>query len=74
MDALTVSMNHLGSTGMVPLAARAIAVGVLTNTVFKAALAMVVGKGRFRWLALAGLALLAAASVAGLLIGERFAV
>ncbi len=73
MDALTVSMNHLGtSSDRVSLAARAIAVGVLTNTVFKASLAAVVGRGRFRWLVLAGLAALAAASVVGLWIGTRF--
>ena len=69
MDALTVSMNHLGSSAdMVSLAARAIAIGVLTNTVFKASLAVGAGSGRFRWLALAGLALLAAASVLGLFV------
>ena len=73
MDALTVSMNHLGkSADMVSLAARAIAIGVLTNTVFKASLAMVVGSGRFRWVVLAGLGVLAAASVLGLWIGARF--
>jgi uncharacterized membrane protein (DUF4010 family) len=73
MDALTVSMNHLGaSPALVSLAARAIAVGVLTNTVFKALMAMVVGTGRFRWLTLAGLGVLAAASVLGLWIGARF--
>ena len=72
MDALTVSMNHLGSSAeMVTLAARAIAIGVLTNTVFKASLATVVGSGRFRWLALAGLGMLAAASVLGLWFGAR---
>ena len=73
MDALTVSMNHLGATAeSASLAARAIAIGVLTNTVFKASLAAVVGAGRFRWLVLAGLALLAAASVFGLWLGVRF--
>jgi uncharacterized membrane protein (DUF4010 family) len=73
MDALTVSMNHLGSTPeMVSLAAKAIAVGVLTNTVFKATLAAVVGTGRFRWLAVAGLGILAAAAVLGLWIGARY--
>jgi uncharacterized membrane protein (DUF4010 family) len=73
MDALTVSMNHLGtSADMVSLAARAIAVGVLTNTVFKASMATVVGTGRFRWLTLAGLGVLAAASVLGLWVGARF--
>jgi uncharacterized membrane protein (DUF4010 family) len=70
MDALTVSMNQLGaSADMVPLAARAIAIGVLTNTAFKASLAAVVGKGRFRVLAVAGLAVLAAATVVGLWLG-----
>ena len=75
MDALTVSMNHLGtSADKISLAARAIAVGVLTNTVFKASLAVVVGRGRYRWLVLAGLVALAAASVVGLWIGTRFGV
>ena len=73
MDALTVSMNHLGSSAdKVSLAAKAIAIGVLTNTVFKASLATVVGRGRFRWLVPAGLGVLAAASVLGLWIGARF--
>ncbi len=73
MDALTVSMNHLGrSAGQAPLAARAIAVGVLTNTIFKAAMATVIGRGRYRWLVLAGLTVLAAASVVGLWVGGRF--
>ena len=66
MDALTVSMNHLGSSpATVALAAKAIGVGVLTNTFFKAGVAAVVGTGRFRWLALAGLGILAAASGLG---------
>ena len=73
MDALTVSMNELGtSAAMILLAAKAIAVGVLTNSAFKAAVAVVVGGGRFRWLALGGLAVLGAASVLGLWIGARF--
>ena len=75
MDALTVSMNQLGSTAdMVSLAAQAIAIGVLTNTLFKATLATVVGRGRFRWFVLAGLGVLAAGSVLGLWIGARFLV
>ncbi len=73
MDALTVSMNHLASSAdKVSLAAKAIAIGVLTNTVFKASLATVVGRGRFRWLVPAGLGVLGAASVLGLWIGARF--
>ena len=70
MDALTVSMNHLGSSPeTVSLAAKAISIGVLTNTFFKAAVAGIVGAGRFRRLALAGLGVLAAASGLGLWIG-----
>ena len=73
MDALTVSMNHLASSPeSVLLAAKAIAVGVLTNTVFKAAVATVVGTGRFRWLAVSGLGILAAAAVLGLWIGATY--
>lgn len=73
MDALTVSMNRLGeSPDAVLLAAKAIAVGVLANTLFKAALAAVVGAGRFRWLAVSGLAALAAAAGLGLWIGSTF--
>lgn len=72
MDALTVSMNQLGtSADLVALSARAIAVGVLTNTVFKAMLAVVVGQGRFRWFVLAGLGVLGATAVLGLWIGAR---
>ena len=72
MDALTVSMNHLASSPeTVLLAAKAIAIGVLTNTVFKAAVATVIGTGRFRWLTVAGLGVLAAAAVLGLWIGAR---
>jgi uncharacterized membrane protein (DUF4010 family) len=75
MDALTVSMNQLGTSAeLVALSARAIAVGVLTNTIFKATLAMVVGTGRFRWFVLAGLGVLAALAVLGLWIGPRFVV
>ena len=73
MDALTVAMNHLASSPeTVLLAAKAIAIGVLTNTVFKAAVATVIGTGRFRWLALAGFGVFAAAAVLGLWIGARF--
>ena len=71
MDALTVSMNRLGeSPDTVLLAAKAIAIGVLANTFFKAALAAVLGTGRFRWLVLSGLAALAAAAGLGLWIGS----
>lgn len=74
MDALTLSMNQLASSPeTVLLSAKAIAIGVLTNTVFKATVAMVIGVGRFRWLAVSGLGVLAAAAVLGLWMGAKFA-
>ena len=54
-----------GSTGPF-LAARALAVGVLANTLLKFALAAAIGTGTFRRLAGAGLLALALASLAGL--------
>lgn len=67
VDALIYSMYKLGtgSTGAF-LAARALAVGVLANTLLKFALAVVLGGGSFRRLAGAGLVALALASLAGL--------
>ena len=61
MDALTVAMARLGEGGPVALAARGIAVGVIANTSFKLALALVVGRGSFRPRAASGLALMAVA-------------
>jgi uncharacterized membrane protein (DUF4010 family) len=72
MDALTVSMNRLGtSPEVISLAARGIAVGLLSNTVFKLTVAAVLGGGTFRKAAVAGLAVLALAIVGGLWVGSR---
>ncbi len=69
MDALTVSMARLGTDGgMVRLAAQAITVGLLSNTVLKFAVAVTLGTSQFRRLAGAGLAYLAAATVLALLL------
>lgn len=69
MDALTVSMARLGTDGgMVRLAAKAITVGLLSNTVLKFAVAVTLGTSQFRRLAGAGLAYLAAATVLALLL------
>lgn len=67
VDALIYSMYKLGagSTGAF-LAARALAVGVLANTLLKFGLAVMLGGGAFRRLAGAGLVALALASLAGL--------
>lgn len=69
VDALIYSMYKLGEVSTAPeLAARALAVGVLANTLLKLALAAAVGTGEFRRLASAGLLALSAASLAGLLL------
>ena len=57
VDALTLSMARNAAAGLaVSTAAQALAVGILSNTVLKLLLAVLVGGGRFRTLAGAGLA------------------
>jgi uncharacterized membrane protein (DUF4010 family) len=69
MDALTYSMSRFGATtGNAPLAARAIAVGLLSNTLLKLALAVGLGAPGFRRFAAAGLAAFGLSLLAGLLI------
>ena len=71
MDALTYSMTRLGANSdAVVLAAEAIAVGILSNTVFKLAAALALGVGVFRRVAAIGLLALAAASCLGLWIAR----
>jgi uncharacterized membrane protein (DUF4010 family) len=70
MDALTVSMARLGeSSQAVSLAARGLGAGVLSNTVFKLATALVLGSSSFRRHAGLGLFALAIASAFGLWFG-----
>ena len=70
VDALTVSMTRLGaSPAGVALAAQGIGVGILSNTIFKGGLALVLGGGAFRRWALSGLLMLALASALGLWLG-----
>jgi uncharacterized membrane protein (DUF4010 family) len=69
MDALTYSMSRFGAkTGDAPLAARAIAIGLFSNTVLKLALALGLGAPGFRRFAAAGLVAFAVSLLAGLLI------
>ena len=69
MDALSVSMSRLATRdALVPLAARAIAVGVVANTALKLTLAVALGARRFRLVAALGLGGLGLASVIGLLL------
>jgi len=67
VDALTLSMARTAEDpSMLLLAAQAIAVGVLSNTLFKMGVALVLGRGAVRTIAAAGLLLGAAASAASL--------
>lgn len=68
MDALTVAMSRPEASLQVNTAARAIAIGILLNTLLKLALAVGLGRLTFRRRAAVGLVSLAAASAVGLLI------
>jgi uncharacterized membrane protein (DUF4010 family) len=68
MDALTYSMARLGVAETVPLAARAIAVGILSNTALKLLLVLGLGSPGFRRTAAPGLVALATGLVVGLWI------
>jgi len=69
LDALTYSMNRLATSGTpVATAARALSVGMIANSLFKAAAALVLGSPGFRRLAGGGLLLYAAAFGLGLWI------
>ena len=68
VDALTYSMARLGTGDVAQLAARAIAVGIVSNTILKLILVLVLGAPRFRKVAGPGLLALGAAVVAGLLV------
>ncbi len=68
MDALTVSLTRLASEpSMVPVAARAMGIGVLANTVLKLGLCLGLGKGAYRVHTAIGLGALGVATLAGLL-------
>lgn len=67
MDALTVAMTRLSGSEGATLAAQGIAVGVLSNTAFKATLALGLGTPGYRRRVAAGLAALGAAVAVGLL-------
>ena len=68
VDALTMSMSRMATSGEAPVpeVARAIALGVLVNTVVKFGLAVVFGRGAYRPLAAGGLLLIAALLGGGL--------
>jgi uncharacterized membrane protein (DUF4010 family) len=70
MDALTLSMCRLDAVDGTGLAAEAIAIGILSNTLLKLTLAAVFGANPFRRWAIPGLAALALAIGLGLWLGR----
>ncbi|HYE88691.1 MAG TPA: MgtC/SapB family protein [Vicinamibacterales bacterium] len=69
VDALTLSMTRsVGHRTTLDAAARAIAIGIVANSLMKAAIAAVMGAGRFKWLAAAALGAMAAAGAGALFI------
>ena len=65
MDALTISMaRSAAESSMLSVAAQAIAMGVLSNTIFKMAVTLLIGRGAVQTLAAGGLAAAAIASAA----------
>ena len=66
VDALTVSMSSPASMLAPSVAARALAIGILTNTLLKLILAVVIGRASFRRATAAGLAVMATASAVAL--------
>ena len=71
-DALTYSLSERAdSIGGPGLAAFAIAVGLLSNTLVRGGLALGLGRGKYRTAAVTGLGLLAAATGAGIALLPR---
>ena len=68
LDALTYSMSRLGEGPTAALAARALAVGLVANTLFKLGLAMTLGRGEFRRWVAGGLGVTALATVLALVL------
>lgn len=67
VDALVLSMTAMGTaSATTQLAAQAITVGIVSNTLLKLGIALGVGAGGFRWRAAAGLVVLALSTGAGL--------
>ena len=67
LDALTLSLaRSTGASTPVDAAAMALAAGVLSNTLLKMVVALVVGRGRFRVAVAAGLGAMAAATAAAM--------
>jgi uncharacterized membrane protein (DUF4010 family) len=72
MDALTFSMTRLAAApDMIAIAALAMAIGVVANTILKLGVVLVIGTGEFRRRAAMGLVALGLASAAGIWLAQR---
>jgi uncharacterized membrane protein (DUF4010 family) len=63
LDALTLSIARASPALPLEAAADALTVGIFANTLLKASVALVIGRGRFRWIVAAALAAMAATIV-----------
>ncbi|HEX8028917.1 MAG TPA: DUF4010 domain-containing protein [Vicinamibacterales bacterium] len=69
VDALTLSMARSTASGTaVEAAARAIALGIVANSLMKSVIAIVIGERQFKWRAGAGLIAMAAAGTASVVL------
>jgi uncharacterized membrane protein (DUF4010 family) len=68
VDALTISMAQGIHRKEWTVAAQALSIGILSNTLLKLAVAILLGSGRFRWFAAGGLAAIGAALVVSIVI------
>ncbi len=67
VDALTISMSRPEAAVLADIAARAIALGIVVNTLFRTGVALVLGRPGYRRQAVGGLLGLAAGGAAGIL-------
>jgi uncharacterized membrane protein (DUF4010 family) len=68
VDALTISMARGIQTTDWNIAAQALCIGILSNTLLKTGVALILGQGRFRWFVAAGLIGIGIATVISLLL------
>jgi uncharacterized membrane protein (DUF4010 family) len=69
VDALTISMAKSAEAEIsIPIAAQAVAIGVLSNTILKLLLGSVIGRGRFQRLTPIWLAIMTLASAVSLVL------
>jgi uncharacterized membrane protein (DUF4010 family) len=68
VDALIFSMAKIASPDKLNVAAQALAVGIVSNTILKIGIILVIGRNLFRRYATIGLLALAAGSIAGLIL------